>query len=588
VAAHLQPNTSDVCPSCGRPLGAGAKFCRGCGKPVGQPPPTETADTCPSCGAAHKAGAKFCGTCGFRFGATTEPAISREHLPQPGTEPQGSKTHYPAQASEVAPFSGREGAEAAVAVVAGRVCPSCGTEYAAAKAFCRNCGSPLVPVEAKPSPPVAPSRAAQEGSPSAATSLPKEAPTVVRCATCGTEVPPGKKFCRSCGAPVGVSPGPVPAGPRILPVAPEPVSTQPPFPPAAPPAEAVAEPTAPMGAKPAGGPATAPSIPPRWGALRIAIVLGCIAMVGGGGFLAYRHFRPNRRLAPAGSATSQPSSGAGAASANKLPPSAASSAGPATTAPPQAAQATGAPGAASGNPPSGAAGVQGGTAPLPPTSRPVPAPPLGLTTPVKNPAGSGLGAAGGIASPASPAAGASGYPSAGIAAPANNRSGGAGAGVAAPAIVNPSPTPTPPPLVVKPTPPPPPQPVNVLIPAGTSVVVTTIDPVDSETNHAGDIFRASLGESIVVNNQIVVPQGTEISLRALEIRSASNSHSLTEVRLVLHRLEYHGHTYLFNSSEFDRDSPGPRQIQITPGTRITFQLQDPVTVTYMPGSGSRQ
>jgi len=49
-----------ACPSCGKQINAGAKFCPECGAKVGT-------NFCSECGAANKAGAKFCSECGTKF-----------------------------------------------------------------------------------------------------------------------------------------------------------------------------------------------------------------------------------------------------------------------------------------------------------------------------------------------------------------------------------------------------------------------------------------------------------------------------------------------------------------------------------------
>ena len=55
-----------VCRHCGHALRPGAKFCSGCGQPVGdQPAPSPT--HCPQCGNPLRSGAKFCGQCGARL-----------------------------------------------------------------------------------------------------------------------------------------------------------------------------------------------------------------------------------------------------------------------------------------------------------------------------------------------------------------------------------------------------------------------------------------------------------------------------------------------------------------------------------------
>src|SRR5260370_1025879 len=76
----------------------------------------------------------------------------------------------------------------------------------------------------------------------------------------------------------------------------------------------------------------------------------------------------------------------------------------------------------------------------------------------------------------------------------------------APAPVQ-SPQDAPPPEA--PAPPPPPQPKTITVPANTVLTVRTIDSIDSKTNQAGEVFRASLDAPIVVNNQFIVPTGAD-------------------------------------------------------------------------------
>lgn len=110
------------------------------------------------------------------------------------------------------------------------------------------------------------------------------------------------------------------------------------------------------------------------------------------------------------------------------------------------------------------------------------------------------------------------------------------------------------------TPPPHPVPVSksevssVSIPSGTVIGVTTIDPIDSEKNHTGDVFRASLAAPVIVNDRVLLPRDSDVYLRALEIRSAGHFKGISEVRLVLDHVVYSGHSYTLDSSSFDVDS----------------------------------
>ncbi len=62
-AAPTPSHTPTVCPNCGAPLRAGARFCRACGQPATvEPQPAEAA--CAHCGAPLRPGARFCRACG--------------------------------------------------------------------------------------------------------------------------------------------------------------------------------------------------------------------------------------------------------------------------------------------------------------------------------------------------------------------------------------------------------------------------------------------------------------------------------------------------------------------------------------------
>ena len=186
------------------------------------------------------------------------------------------------------------------------------------------------------------------------------------------------------------------------------------------------------------------------------------------------------------------------------------------------------------------------------------------------------------------------------------------------------------PVAAAPAPPPPPQPKHVEIPAGTSVVVRMIDAIDSETNHTGEIFRASLDAPLVVDNEIVVPTGTDVYVKLVEARSAGHITGRSELRLELVRMQFQGKSYVLASSEYEQvgTSRGKRsaetigggaaigaaigaiagggkgaaigagvgagsgtaiqvltkgkQIKIPSETKLDFKLEQPVEVSYFP------
>jgi len=181
-----------------------------------------------------------------------------------------------------------------------------------------------------------------------------------------------------------------------------------------------------------------------------------------------------------------------------------------------------------------------------------------------------------------------------------------------------------------PAPPPPPQPRHVEIPAGTSVSVRTIDSIDSEVNHSGEIFKASLDGPIVLDGDIVVPSGTDVYIKLVQARSAGHMSGRSELGLELVRMEFQGKSYALASNEYQQvgTSRGKRtaatigggaaigaaigaiagggkgaaigagvgaasgtavqaatkgkQIRIPSETRLDFRLEQPVEVSYFP------
>jgi hypothetical protein len=148
----------------------------------------------------------------------------------------------------------------------------------------------------------------------------------------------------------------------------------------------------------------------------------------------------------------------------------------------------------------------------------------------------------------------------------------------------PDPVPAPPPAAsmppeqpvaaAPPPPPPPPQPRRVEIPAGTSVRVQMIDGVDSSVNHAGEMFHASLASPIVVDNQIVVPAGTDAYVKLVNAKSAGHMTGQSTLALELVRMEFQGRSYALASNEYTQtgSSRGKRTAETVGGGAVIGTL----------------
>lgn len=195
---------------------------------------------------------------------------------------------------------------------------------------------------------------------------------------------------------------------------------------------------------------------------------------------------------------------------------------------------------------------------------------------------------------------------------------------AAPAS-QPAPAPAPPP-------PPEPKPVKVTIPAGTSLAVRLIDPIDSGVNQPGETFRASLDAPLLDDDgNEVVPRGADVTLRLEEARAAGRVEGRAELRIEAAYLDFDGRRYSLQTSAVERAgrSEGKRtaatvgttaavgaiigaiagggkgaaigaaagagagtaasvmtkgkQVKVPSETLLEFTLQAPLTVTVMPG-----
>jgi hypothetical protein len=178
--------------------------------------------------------------------------------------------------------------------------------------------------------------------------------------------------------------------------------------------------------------------------------------------------------------------------------------------------------------------------------------------------------------------------------------------------------------------PPPPQPKHVEIAAGSEISIRMIDSVDSEVNHTGQIFKAALDAPIVVDNEVVVPAGTDVFVKLVTAKSAGRISGQSELGLELVRMEFQGKSYSLASSQYAQKgtSRGKRtatmvgggavlgtligavagggkgaaigaavgaaagtgatvatkgqQIKIPTETKLDFKLEQPVEVSYFP------
>jgi len=95
----------------------------------------------------------------------------------------------------------------------------------------------------------------------------------------------------------------------------------------------------------------------------------------------------------------------------------------------------------------------------------------------------------------------------------------------------------------------PPAPVSVTIPVGTEIDVRLIDGLSSKTAQPGQTFAASLDRDIVVEGQVVVPKGADVSGKVTNATASGRLKHLAKLYVQLTSIEHHGRRYEIATSE---------------------------------------
>jgi len=131
ICLHHGFKYTKICPSCGKDVSPGAKFCSGCkaslqptAPPAASPAPSG-GPACPTCGKTVEPGKKFCNGCGTKL----------ETQGAPQTAPPCASCGQPFEAGHV--FCPKCGTKRETE----RACASCGQKLEAGHGFCPKCGT---------------------------------------------------------------------------------------------------------------------------------------------------------------------------------------------------------------------------------------------------------------------------------------------------------------------------------------------------------------------------------------------------------------------------------------------------------------
>lgn len=111
-------------------------------------------------------------------------------------------------------------------------------------------------------------------------------------------------------------------------------------------------------------------------------------------------------------------------------------------------------------------------------------------------------------------------------------------------------------------------PQGMQIPAGTSITVRLIDPVNSEADSLGQTYRASVDQPVFVDGQAVIPRGADVVAALIDAQKSGKIQGRTVLTLDLKSVTLNGHSYDIVTTGVPQasDSRGKRSTEVIGGT----------------------
>jgi len=100
---------------------------------------------------------------------------------------------------------------------------------------------------------------------------------------------------------------------------------------------------------------------------------------------------------------------------------------------------------------------------------------------------------------------------------------------------------------------------GIEIPSGTALRVRLDETVSTRTNHAGDAFSATLAEPVVMDNRVMLPEGTRFSGHVTLSEASGRFKGRAQLGLRLDSFVYQGREYSVETTASDRVSGNHRK-----------------------------
>ncbi len=92
---------------------------------------------------------------------------------------------------------------------------------------------------------------------------------------------------------------------------------------------------------------------------------------------------------------------------------------------------------------------------------------------------------------------------------------------------------------------------RITVPTGTRLVVRTVDSIDSDKNHVGDRFQATLDQALYVDGTLVAPRGADVYGRLDQAQEAGHIAGKAQLKLSLTGMVINGQTVALSTGDYE-------------------------------------
>jgi hypothetical protein len=92
----------------------------------------------------------------------------------------------------------------------------------------------------------------------------------------------------------------------------------------------------------------------------------------------------------------------------------------------------------------------------------------------------------------------------------------------------------------------------VTVPEGTVVAIRLVDPIDTAQAKAGDTFRATVSQPVMVGEEVVIPSDADVEGQIVNSASAGHFTGQSALALTLTRLRVNGKSYALRTNQYEK------------------------------------